>query len=56
MLGKFRRLSGKEPYEETDNKEERPHKEMEKLKDEEEHVNSTLHTGNQLKILIEEFR
>ena len=36
---------GKETYEETDDKEERPDEEMQKLKDEEEHVNSTLHTG-----------
>ena len=36
---------GKEPYKDTDNKEERPDEEMQKLKDEEEHVNSTLHTG-----------
>ena len=28
---------------------------MQKQKDEEEHVNSTLHTGNQLKISIKEF-
>ena len=37
---------GKEPYKETDDQEERPEKEMQKLNDEEEHVNSTLHTGN----------
>ena len=36
----------KEPYEETDDKEERADKEMQKLKDEEEHVDSALHTGN----------
>ena len=36
-------------------KEEKPDKEMQKPKDEEEHVDSTLHTGNQLKISIEEF-
>ena len=46
---------GKEPYEETDNQEERADKEMQNLKDEEEHVNSTLHTDNQLKISIEEY-
>ena len=46
---------GKDPYEETDDKEERPDEEMQKLKDEEEHVNSTLHRGNQLKISITEF-
>ena len=37
---------GKEPYQETDDQEERAGKEMQKLKDEEGHVNSTLHTGN----------
>ena len=37
---------GKEPYEETDDKEEKPDEEMQKLKDEEELVKSTLHTGN----------
>ena len=37
---------GEEPYEETDDKEEKPVKEMQKPKDEEEHVNSTLHMGN----------
>ena len=37
---------GKEPCEETDDKEEKPDEEMQKPKDEEEHVNSTLHTGN----------
>ena len=47
---------GKEPYKETDDQEERADKEMQRLKDEEEHLNSTLHTGNQLKILIEELR
>ena len=37
---------GKEPCEETDDKEEKTDKEMQKPKDEEEHVNTTLHTGN----------
>ena len=37
---------GKEPYKETDDKEEEPDKEMQKRKDEEEHVDSTLHTDN----------
>ena len=37
---------GKEPYKETDDKEEKPDKETQKPKDEEEHVDSTLHTGN----------
>ena len=46
---------GKEPYEETDSKEEKPDKETQKPRDEEEHVDSTLHTGNQLEISIEEF-
>ena len=46
---------GKEPYKETDDQEERADKEMQKIKDEDEHVNSTLHTGNQLKILFKEF-
>ena len=46
---------GKEPYKETDDQEERADKEMQNLNDEEEHVDSTLHTGNQLKILIKEF-
>ena len=45
----------KEFYKETDDQEERADEEMQKLKDEEEHVNCTQHTGNQLKILIEEF-
>ena len=36
----------KEPYKETDNQEGRADEEMQKQKDEEEHVNSTLHTGN----------
>ena len=40
---------------ETDNQEGRADDKMQKRKDEEEHVNSTLHTGNQLIILIEEF-
>ena len=43
---------GKEPCEETDDKGEKPDKEMQKPKDEEEHVDSTLHTGNQLEISI----
>ena len=46
---------GKEPHEETDDKEEKPDEEMQKPKDGEEHVNSTLHTGNQLKISIKQF-
>ena len=46
---------GKEPYKETDHQEERADEEMQKLKDEEEHVDSTLHAGNQQKISIEEF-
>ena len=46
---------GKEPYKETDAKEENPDEEMPKPKDEEEHVDSTLHTGNQLKISVKAF-
>ena len=45
---------GKEHYKETDD-EEKPLEETQKPKDEEEHVNSTLHTGNQLKLSIEGF-
>ena len=55
MLEKFRRLSGKEPYKETDGKEKKPVEETQKPKDEEEHLNSTLHMGNPLKISIKEF-
>ena len=36
----------KEPYKETDDKEKKPVKETQKLIDEEEHVNSTLHMDN----------
>ena len=46
---------GKEPCKETDDEEEKPDEEMQKPKDEEEHVNFALHTGNRLKISIEEF-
>ena len=45
----------KEPYEETDDKEQKPDEEMQKPKDEEEHVDSTLHTGNILKISVKDF-
>ena len=55
MLEKFRRLSGKEPYKETDDREKKPVEETQKPKDEEEHVISTLHMGNPLKISINEF-
>ena len=55
MLGKFRRLSGKKPYKETNNKKDKHDKETQKPKDEEEYVDSTLHTGNGLKISIKEF-
>ena len=44
-----------EPNEEIGNQNERADNETEKPKDEEEHANSTLHTGNQLKISIEDF-
>ena len=37
---------GKEPCKETDDKEEKPDEEMQKPKDEEEHADLTLHTGN----------
>ena len=37
---------GNEPYEETDDEEKKPVEEMQKPKDEEEHVTSTLHMGN----------
>ena len=37
---------GKEPYEESDDEEKKPVEKMQKPKDEEEHVDSTLHTGN----------
>ena len=46
---------GKEPYKETDDEEKKLVEEMQKPKDEEEHVNSTPHIGNGLKISIEEF-
>ena len=46
----------KEPYNETVNQEERAEtKDMQKQKDEEEHVDSTLHTGKRLIFLIKEF-
>ena len=45
----------KEPQEESENEGEKPIKKMQKLKHEEEHVEPTLNTGNQLKISIEEF-
>ena len=37
---------GKEPCEQKEDKEEKPDEETQKPKDEEEHVDSTLHTGN----------
>ena len=37
---------GKEPCKETDDREEKPDEEMQKPKDGEEHVDSTLHTCN----------
>ena len=36
---------GKEPCKETDDKEEKPDEELQKPKDEEEHVDSTIHTA-----------
>ena len=47
---------GKEPYEETDNKEEKSDEGTQKPKDEEGHGDSTLRTGNRLKSSIKEFR
>ena len=44
-----------EPSEEKGNQDGRADVEMEKPRDEEEHADSTLHTGNQLKISIQEF-
>ena len=44
-----------EPNEEATSQNERADNKMEIPKDEEEHANSTLHTSNQLKLLIEEF-
>ena len=46
---------GKEPHKESDNKGKKPTKKMQQPKDEEEHVDSTLHMWNQLKISIKEF-
>ena len=43
---KFEYSPGKEPCKEKDNKEEKPDEEMQKPRDEEEHVDFTLHTGN----------
>ena len=40
---------GKEPHEESENEGEKPIEKMQKQKDEEEHVEPTLNTGNQLK-------
>ena len=37
---------GKEPHEESDNEGKKPVEKMQKPKDEEEHVDSTLHTDN----------
>ena len=44
-----------EPGKETDNQEGIADNKMQNQKDEEEHVDSTLHTGNQLKISSKEF-
>ena len=44
-----------EPNKKTDNQEGRADDEMEKPKDEEDHVNSRLQTGNRLKLSIKEF-
>ena len=45
----------KETHRESENEGEKPIEKMQKPKDEEEHVEPTLNTGNQLKISIEEF-
>ena len=37
---------GKQPHRESENKGKKSIEETQKIKDEEEHVNSTLHTGN----------
>ena len=44
-----------EPDKETDDQEGSADKEMQKQKDEEEHVDSTLYTGNRPKLSIKEF-
>ena len=44
-----------EPHKEPEKVAKKPIEKTEKQKHEEEHVKSTLNTGNQLKILIEEF-
>ena len=46
---------GKEPHEESENKGKKSIKKLQKTKHEEEHINSTLYTGNRLQISIEEF-
>ena len=45
----------KEPCKEQEREEKKPVEKMDKSKHEEEHVEPTLNTGNQLKISIEEF-
>ena len=45
----------KEPHIESENKGEKPVEKTQKPKDEEEHVEPTLNTGNILKLLIKEF-
>ena len=45
----------KEPHVESENVGEKPVKKTQKRKDEEEHVEPTLNTGNQLKISIKQF-
>ena len=46
---------GKEPHEESQNKGKKSVEKMQKPKDEEEHVDSTLYMGYQLKVSIKEF-
>ena len=55
MLGKSERLSKKDPHEESENEGKKSIEKTQKPKDEEKHVDSTLHTGNRQKISIEEF-
>ena len=52
---KLKDSPGKEPHEEPENEGEKSIKKMQNSKDEEEQVDSTLYTGNQPKISIEEF-
>ena len=53
--GNLKDSPGKEPHVESDNEGKKSVEKMQNSKDEEEQVNSTLYTGNQLKISIKEF-